>query len=116
MKNTLAKTTKRTSSMTLSDERKLELHTHGSLKVLEQLISMNNININTAEIMASLPTYIRYFTDKQRVAFQAFYWRQMCIYDIYYTYGFTNVGEVERRLNSATNKYLKMLKADYGVR
>ena len=116
MKSTIDKKTSCDSQFSISYERKLELNSRGSLNQLEQLIHDNNINIDTPEMMRSLPSYMNYMTDKQRVAFQSFYWRQMCIYDIYYTFEYAGVNEIERCLKSAIAKYIKMLKADYGTK
>lgn len=106
----------KSSNMSLSQSREEWVNTGGTVKTLYQLIENNNINIDTAEIMNSMPIYVMYFTENQAIVFKAYYWRQMSINDIRMQYRFRSLCDVDRTLKSATNKYIKLLKADYGVK
>lgn len=114
MQNTVSKP--RNSWMMLSSDREEFINTPGSLNKLQEIINENNINIDTVEIMKSLPTYTRYMTVNQRATFTAYFWRQMSIHSIRCECGFKSINDVERPLKSAIQKYIKMLKADYGVK
>ena len=115
MPNTLTKSN-RTSLMTLSPDRALMLNTPGSMYKLHNIIAENKINISAQEIINSMPTYLQYMTENQKLVFRAHYWRQMSIYDIRIQYNFRTISEVERPLKSATEKYIRLIKADYGTK
>lgn len=114
MQNTMAKS--RTSYMQLSSEREEYINTPGSLYKLEEIINEHNIDITTQEIMKTLPSYTKDMTDNQRIAFIGYYWKQMSIHNIRVSFNFRRISDVERPLKSATEKYIKMLKADYGIK
>lgn len=100
----------------LNPKRTFEVNISGSLNLLDEYIRKENINADAGDVISTMPLYTQDFTENQKNVFKAFYWRQMSISSIYYQFGFKSINEVERLLKSATDKYLEMLKAEYGTK
>lgn len=102
--------------MILTPERTEEINTPGSMYKLNERIAAEKINITAQEIIKTLPSYLPQFTENQQLVFKAYYWRQMSIHEIRITFGFKSINDVERPLKSATEKYIRLLKADYSTK
>ena len=111
------KTTKRNSKFELSASRLETLNKTGSVNHLIQLIEKNKINITVEDILDTLPVYISKLRPDQIPIFRGYYLLQSSIFELRKTlrYGYS-FNDIERRITSSTNRYIKMLKADYGVR
>ena len=82
----------------------------GSLDILYNIVTESNINIEFNEFMDTMRQYIEKFSDRnQQSAFTAFYWRRMSNGEVKTLYGDTS-------LIDATDSYIELLKADYGVK
>ena len=115
MSNTIVKNKKR-SQMTMSDERRIEVNTPGSLNTILHIVENDNINIDIQELLTVLPLYLLSLTPTQQEVFKAYYLRQSTIYTIRNHFKFTSLSDTERVINSATNKLIKMLKNDYSIK
>lgn len=107
MENTLEK-----SKMALDHDREVYISSKGSLNILLEELSKNNINLSIVEILQNLPIYIINLTERQQTVFKAYYLRQMSIGDIRIYFKFNAIKDVERCLSSATKKYIKLLKEE----
>ena len=105
-------------NMTFDAKREEEVNKEGSIEILENRINDENINIGMIEIMKTIPYYTQYMTDRQRVVFRSYYLHRNSIFKIRYNSGFLfrSFLEVERVLEAATIKYLKMIRSDYGMK
>ena len=111
---TMTKQNQKNSQFVLTFTREEIVNTKGSLNTLGQLVNENNINADAPEIIASIPKYLMEFTENQSLVFRAHYMRQMSIHEIRCAFGFKSINDVERPLKSSTEKFLKLLKKEFG--
>ena len=106
--------------MELTPEREIEINTGGSIETLAARVEKENINIDVITLMRTIPEYVKpkYMTARQMNVFKSYYLQKMSIYQIRFNsiFEFRSFTEVERTLNAATERYIKNLRKDYGVK
>ncbi len=94
----------------------LDFDERGSLYKLEEVINQNKIDIDVMGIMSSLSKYVKRLEPNEENVFKSFYWRQMSVSDIRKLYCFKSNNSVFELLSQSTDKYITILKQNFGIK